>query len=206
MMKYEKLLLSSLMAGLLIGIADGMYLTTNKYIGAFLFAFALFLICANGYYLYTGKIGFVSFKRGEWRDYLLMLFGNVLGAGIGAVLCGMANPALRLVASDLITSKMTVSWFSVLIKGALCGVCMYFAVKANAAGQKNTFLRFAPVFLMIAVFLLTGFEHSIADAGYMFLASRFDFLWKLILVVIGNSIGAIGVRLLDVKIARCECD
>lgn len=48
-------------AGILIGIGGAVFLASeNRVIGAILFSVALICICAKGYSLYTGKVGYLA--------------------------------------------------------------------------------------------------------------------------------------------------
>lgn len=51
-------------AGILIGIGGAVFLASeNRVIGAILFSVALICICAKGYSLYTGKVGYLAFSH-----------------------------------------------------------------------------------------------------------------------------------------------
>ena len=55
-----KILVKAILAGVMISIGGTIYLALdNKMLGAFLFSIGLFSICAYGFNLYTGKIGYV---------------------------------------------------------------------------------------------------------------------------------------------------
>ena len=48
-------------AGIMIAIGGSVFLACdNKYVGAVLFSVALLCICYLGYYLFTGKIGYLA--------------------------------------------------------------------------------------------------------------------------------------------------
>ena len=74
---------------------------------------------------------------------------------------------------------------------------MYAAVQSYRA--KNTCLG---ILLCIPAFILSGFEHSIADMFYFALAAigglgGLRVLWFLLLVIAGNSLGGCFLPLLD---------
>lgn len=78
-------------AGFMIGIGGIVNLSVdNKVIGALLFSFGLLTIVTQGFYLYTGKIGFVK-KFKELLDMLVILAGNFAGTFIAAALAKMAH-------------------------------------------------------------------------------------------------------------------
>ncbi|MFA7385262.1 MAG: formate/nitrite transporter family protein, partial [Bacilli bacterium] len=80
----------------------------------------------------------------------------------------------------------------------LCGIMMYIAVE----GYKRVPNDIAKVFLVIfsaMIFLMAGFEHSLANIYYFMLSGTFElkaFLYALIMLL-GNAIGAIGFNLLE---------
>ena len=55
------------------------------------------------------------------------------------------------------------------------------------------------ILFCIPVFVLSGFEHSIADMFYFALAGlfRLQSLWFLLLVVLGNSLGGLFIPFLQ---------
>lgn len=79
----EKVNNTPMLSGILIGIGVIINtLSSNKYIGAMLFSFALLSIIKLDLQLYTGQIGYIINKKYSVLEYLLMLSLNILGAGI----------------------------------------------------------------------------------------------------------------------------
>ena len=72
----------------------------------------------------------------------------------------------------------------------MCGILMYVAVKIF-----KEFKTPMGVLFCIPVFILSGFEHSIADMYYFALAGSFslNYFWFILSVVLGNTIGAMGI-------------
>lgn len=181
-----------IMAGLLITIGCCVYLGCNdvKWVGAILFSVALLTICIKGYSLYTGRIGFVLSNAN--KDYFSALFlgllGNVIATAVVGIAVQYAIPNLHDIALVMCEAKLTQQWWQTLIRGILCGVLMYVAVAVYKEKRSIVGVLFA-----IPVFILSGFEHSIADMGYfaiggIYSAKAFGFIW---LVILGNSIGAL---------------
>ena len=82
---------------------------------------------------------------------------------------------------------MELSFGSALIKGIFCGVLMYMAVSIYRDHNKNI----AGILFCIPVFILCGFEHSIADMFY-FAASgivSFKALIFILIIILGNAVG-----------------
>ena len=166
-------------AGLMIGIAGAVYLAVGPPLGAILFSLGLILICTRGYNLYTGKIGYIQ-KPKEIVDMLIYICGNAIGTLMVAATQVMST-------TDLITAKLALPWWLVLIKAIGCGILMYLAVDIYKTKQ-----NYWGIITCIPAFILAGFEHSIADMFYIWLGGNFG--WKtwvfLGIVIIGNAIGA----------------
>lgn len=187
-----KRIINGISAGILISIGGAVFLKCdNKYVGAIMFTVALLCICYKGYSLYTGKVGYLpeKCKKDEISVLFLGLLGNLIGTVIFGYLIAYAIPEIGEAAKTLCEGKLTSQNFaSTLIRGIMCGVLMYLAVSIYR--DKNSPLG---IIFCIPVFILSGFEHSIADMFY-FAASgivslkAFGFLWT---VILGNSIGAI---------------
>ena len=182
-------ILSGISAGILISIGGSVFLACdNKYVGAVMFSVALLCICLKGYSLYTGKIGFIP-EMHDKEAFSVLLLG-LLGNLIGTVVCGYAIryalPALGETAEKICTLKLEQAFPQTLIRGIFCGVLMYLAVSIFRDKQKVIGILFC-----IPVFILAGFEHSVADM-YYFAASgivSLDAFVFLMTVVLGNTIG-----------------
>lgn len=181
----RRMLLPSIYAGFMIGIGGIIYLSCDhKVIGSLLFSFGLLTIVTQGFYLYTGKIGFVS-KVGELPDMLVIVLGNFAGTWIVAFLCHMAR--LNIDSTELVRNKMNRGLGSVFVLSLFCGVMMYLAIDNYQKNQQVVFI-IAPVM----IFILAGFEHSVANMFYFHLAGAYSgkaFLY-LIVMVVGNGVGA----------------
>ncbi|MBQ6420809.1 MAG: formate/nitrite transporter family protein [Clostridia bacterium] len=192
-----KKILSGVSAGVLISLGGAVYLAVeNKIAAAVLFCVALLCICYKGYALFTGKVGYLPEDHTKENVSLVLL--GLLGNLIGTVLCGylirFALPALGDTAETVCTAKLTQVFLSTLIRGFFCGVLMYLAV--SIFRDKKTPIG---ILFCIPVFILSGFEHSIADMFY-FAASGIvslkacGFLWT---VILGNAIGGVLLPLLN---------
>lgn len=184
--------LSGVAAGLLISIGGTVFLAVeNRYVGAVLFSVALLCICIKGYSLYTGRIGFIPEKHGgdDILGLLLGLLGNALATLAGGLAIAAAFPAYRATAAALCLSKLeTQTLPGTFIRACFCGVLMYLAVSIYKNHQKLIGVLFC-----IPVFILSGFEHSVADMFYFSAAGSFTWssLLFIFVVVLGNSVGAV---------------
>ena len=182
-------ILKGISAGLMIAIGGSVFLACeNRYVGAVMFSVGLLAICYKGYYLFTGKVGFLSEKHGkeEISLVLLCLLGNCIATTIVGWLVRFANPALQTAALTVCEAKLGQTLAQGFVRAIFCGVLMYMAVSIYR-DQKSI----AGILFCVPVFILAGFEHSIADMFY-FAASgivsfrAFVYLW---VIVLGNSVG-----------------
>lgn len=180
---YAKCLVRAILAGMMIGIGGCVYLGCEvKWVGAILFAVGLFTIFSFRLDLYTGKVGYVFDNDRSYIPYLLVV---ILGNFIGCLILGLMMPLDA--ASNLAQAKLdNYSFLPVLFKGVLCGMLMFIAADC----YKNT-KSFIATFVCVPVFILAGFEHSIADMFYFCSAGAFspESLIFILTVLIGNAIG-----------------
>ncbi len=206
MKKYFNYLIKGIFAGLMIGIGGTIYLSLdNKIVGSFLFSIGLLMICMYNMNLYTGKIGYIVVNNKSYlMELLLTLIGNFIGTYILAF-C-MINSRFSSIsdkAKTICEIKLNDNLLSILILSCLCGVLMYIAV--NNYKKHNTSIgKYMGIFMCVMVFILSGFEHSVANMFYFSVAGLLS--WNTVLyilvMVIGNSIGAILIALYDNKINR----
>ena len=148
--------------------------------------------------LFTGMVGYLSdrlFEK-EWGylfSLVLVWIGNFLGTGLVAALVRLTRlgTQLSIKSLSLVETKLADRWYSLLILGVFCGMLMYIAVdtyKKNI-GTKD-FLCCIAVFMGVMVFILAGFEHSIADMFYFVLSGKMlESLGALAFITLGNAIG-----------------
>lgn len=190
---------SGILAGTMIAIGGTVYLSlvgSNKIIGAILFSVALLCICKQGYSLYTGKIGFVlsNHSKEDMSVVWFGLLGNFIATVIFGVILSYAIPSISVVAVEICKLKLTQEWFSTFIRAVFCGMLMYQAVSIFKKNDQNL----AGIFLCIPVFILSGFEHSIANMFYFAAAKSLsgEVIIYIITVILGNSVGGMFFELL----------
>lgn len=187
----RKPLFEGILAGLMIAIGGSVLLACDvRWVGAVFFSVALLCICYFGFSLYTGKVGFLLREHSPraLAQVYLGLLGNLLGTLLFGRLMALALPALAQTSYALCTAKLEQTAIQTLLRALFCGVLMYAAVwifreKHSVAG----------ILFCVPVFILAGFEHSIADLFYFFLAGLFSGKAALFLVlaVLGNTLGGL---------------
>ena len=190
-------LIDGVLAGAMVSIGGAVLLSCeNKVVGAVLFCIALLSICWFGFNLYTGKVGFLLADHS--RANLSLTFTGLLGNALGTLLFGLliaaALPQLREAALAACDKRLMQLPWQTLLRGFFCGMLMYTAVWSFR--ERKTPLG---ILFCIPVFVLSGFEHSIADMFYFALAGlfRLQSLWFLLLVVLGNSLGGLFIPFLQ---------
>lgn len=178
-------LIKAVYAGFMIGLGGVVYLSLeNKIVGSLLFSFGLLTIVNQGFFLYTGKIGFAKTKE-DFMRIPVIIAGNFIGTGIVALMCRLAG--MQISSEAICAAKLSKAPVPVFILSVFCGILMYLAID-NFNKCKNHLFVIAPVM----IFILSGFEHSVANMFYFSLAG----MWNpasaayLILMILGNGIGA----------------
>lgn len=113
-----KTAVNSISAGILIAIGGSVYLACdNKYAGAALFSVALLCICYLGYYLFTGKIGYLATDRAK-KNVISLALGLAVNLAV-TFLLGMlirfAMPTLGEKAATLCGANRRKASVSILL-------------------------------------------------------------------------------------------
>lgn len=169
-MKHLTALKKAIVAGLVIGIGCTVYLNMdNSIVASFLFGLGLFTIINFELNLFTGKIGYIN--KDNYVEILITLVGNGLGANIMAFLMKQTRLSTKLIekAEPIVAAKLGDNYLSLFLLAICCGVLMFIAV-ATFKKQPNVLGTLA-VFLCVSVFILSGFEHCIANMFYLGLVS-----------------------------------
>lgn len=191
MKKNIKMFLLAIGAGLAISIGGTVYLSVdNKIIGSLLFAVGLYAIVLNGLFLYTGKVGYLV-DQSDKIEYLGLLaitwLGNLAGTWIGAVaVLNTRIQGIRENAVGICETKLADGPLSIFLLAIFCGILMYIAVDGFKEKENPLIL-----FFCVSVFILSGFEHCIANMFYFSIAGAWSLktIVYLIIMTLGNSLG-----------------
>jgi len=190
-MEWVREFIKSIIAGIMISIGCIINLSCdNKYIGAILFSIGLISILLFKLSLYTGKVCFIPMHKPSYiLKVILILIGNIIG-------CGVIGILFPITPANICLSKMLYEPQMVLIKSAICGLLIYIAVDSY-----NKCKNFLITILCIAVFILSGQIHVVADTFYFISANvlNIETLKYLILATIGNAIGGMLIPFLYIK-------
>ena len=193
MKRYADIFLRALMTGFAIGIGGAVYLSCdNKYLGAFLFGTGLFVILSFGFNLFTGKVGYAVVNKPSYiLDLIVIWLGNLAGTVImgGMLLCtrisGIGEKAAEICAVKIIDNLL-----SIFILAIFCGMLMFIA--ADGYKQiKNPAGQMLAIFLPVVVFILSGYEHCIANMFYFTVAKVWSLntVVYLLVMTLGNAVG-----------------
>lgn len=200
-----KILFKSFLAGIMIAIGGTVFLSIeNKVIGASLFSIGLFGVLIYNLNLYTGKIGYLitNFNLKYIKELIITLIGNFIGACSVGFILRYTRIYDKIYEKYLIlaNTKLNDNILSIFILSIFCGLLMYFAV--NGFKKQTDFGKYLVVYLGVAVFILCGFEHCIANMYYFSVAD----IWSLKtlgytgIMVLGNSLGSFIIPLCNLVI------
>lgn len=191
-----KVFLSALLAGVSIALGGTAYLSLeSKIAGALFFTVGLFVICILKLHLFTGKVCYVFENPPAYAvDLLFIWLGNLAGTGLAALALRLTRigPALAEKAAGLCQTKLADSPWSIFILAVFCNIMIYIAVEGfNRA--PHDLGRYLALFLGVAVFILCGFEHCVANMYYFSVAGAWSLkaLGYLLLMTLGNAVGGV---------------
>ena len=170
-------------AGFLIAMGCIVFLKVGGVAGAALFSAGLWFVVNYDAELFTGRVTHTAYTPVQKAE---MLVFNLIGAGLCGLLAGLAMPDLREAAAALTAGYAEQSLWSILWKSAMCGVCMYLATTA-----KND--RILHVVYGVMLFILSGYAHSIALAGYAAIARQIAW-WVIPAAAAGNAAGSYAIK------------
>ena len=210
-MKYLKVLLFGVFAGIAIGLGSLVYTVVSAYangsvaimiLASALFSVGLILVCVLGLQLYTGKVGVVfddNEKLKENAIYLpIMLVGNAIGAFALGIICHfifMNIPEIANRIALISLGKTNAESTKLILQGILCGALVYIAV-FFFKNLENYAMKIIGIITAVTLFVYCGFQHCIANMFYFGMAFNWniDMLWNLLIVILTNSLGALLVR------------
>ena len=189
-MKALKTFIGGMLAGISIAIGGTVFLSLeNKVLGAVFFTVGLFAVCTFGFNLFTGKVCYVFDQD---REYALGLPLIWLGNLAGAFLTAAAEKAQAICQVKLDDGLLSIFFLSVF-----CNMLIWLAVE----GYKNNphpAGKYLSLFFGVAVFILCGFEHCVANMYYFSVAGMWS--WKtlgwVLMMTLGNSVGGVFFPLL----------
>lgn len=214
---------SSMLAGMFVafggfvsmtmgGLATEAGCTVTKLVMAFLFAAALSLVIAAGSELFTGNnlAMTAGALAGEvrWTDvvrlWVVCWLGNLAGSWVMVLLFHLSGAgkgeAVAAMFASVSAGKIALTPVQMVVRGILCNICVCLAVWC-AAKLKEECARLIMAVWCILVFMICGFEHSVANMSIIGVAllnpagetiTLGGYLCNLLFVSLGNIIGGAG--------------
>ena len=172
---------------ILLGIFAGMFIASagvgatfgnlygGKIAGACIFTAGLAMVVVAGSELFTGNnlMMMALFNRKIklhqlLKNWLFVFLGNFIGALFVATIAVISGAFDQI--SDTVvataTTKVNLGFFEAMLKGIMCNFLVCIAVWMATAANTVTG-KIAAIFLPIMLFVLCGFEHSIANMFYI---------------------------------------
>lgn len=213
MKKIISYMADGILGGMMIGVGAIVLMScANRYLGAFLFSLGLFSIVVLKYGLYTGKVGYTVCRDKAFAvETIVTLAANTVGTFIAAYLFRITRFSDSTVVEmeqsvierceALINSKINDNALSVLVLAFFCGILMFTAVEIyRKCGENGNYAGAVfGVVMPVFVFIICGFNHSIADMAYYFLAgcpNPGGAIVYFVLAALGNAIGGMFVPLM----------
>ena len=213
-LKWWQMLLLGIFAGMFIALAATGATFGNIYggklAGACIFTAGLAMVVIAGSELFTGNNLMLAalFDRQIsltklLKNWSLVFLGNFLGALFIAALVtlsGIFNYSSDAVVTTAVT-KTSLPFFEAMLRGILCNLLVCIAVWMSFSAD-TVISKIAAVFFPVMLFVLSGFEHSVANMFYIpagMLQGAFSgitaptieafLLHNLLPVTLGNLIG-----------------
>ena len=212
---FRKLAVLGFFAGIFIAISSFSYIVVNsgmsalnptyaKFISGICFSFGLFAVVVSGADLFTGNVLMLApllakkIKLSKMlRNWGFVYLFNFIGSIFIAILVYSASSASTDMYSYLhkiALTKTTDPFMVLLLKGVGCNILVCTGVWMSYACKDIT-SKFFTTAICVVVFLICGFEHSVANMFYLslsYLVSDIEALsifYDLLPVTIGNIIG-----------------
>ncbi len=223
-----KLFILGIMAGIFIGIGAIAYEMATatiggaigKLVGACMFPAGLALVLIAGSELFTGNCllviplleGEVKFS-GVLKNWICVYLGNFVGSTILAFLVSFGHSPSLLdkglldVILSVAAGKVALTFGDAVFRGIVCNMMVCLAVWMSFAG-KTVANKMAGLYFPIMIFVLGGFEHSIANMYYLMVGIFSNavygvgneainlgaaFTKNLLPVTLGNLIGGVSI-------------
>jgi nitrite transporter NirC len=194
------------------GLATAAGCTVTKLVMALLFAAALSLVISAGGELFTGNNLTMTAAalegRVRWGKVLKLWavcwLGNLAGSWVMVLLYQLsgagATESVAAMFASIAAAKVALSPLQMVVRGILCNLCVCLAVWC-AAKLKSECARLIMTVWCILIFMICGFEHSIANMSMIGVALLnpagetipvSGYVVNLLLVTLGNLIGGAG--------------
>lgn len=195
-MSYPKTFASGILAGGSIALGGVVFLSLeSNVLGALFFAVGLFTVCTLGLSLFTGRVCYVFQRDLAYARALPVIWlGNLVGAVLVGLLVQAARigPKLAERAAQVCQAKLDDGFLSLFVLGVLCNIFIYIAVEGFSQNP-HQLGKYLSLFFGVTVFILSGYEHCVADMFYFTAAGVWspDVILRLLVITLGNAVGGV---------------
>lgn len=203
--------IKAVLAGFCIGLGGNVFLAllpSSKALGAVLFSVGLFTICTHSLNLFTGKACYILDNKPAYLGTLCIIWlGNLAGTCLMALLVHLTrlDAAYTEAAQSLVAAKNGDSLLSLFFLGVICNSLIYIAVDGYKSNP-HELGKYLALVLGVAVFILAGTEHSVADMYYYAVAGELftgQGLLRLVIISLGNVLGGLLIPAGKKLAAKC---
>ena len=196
MKRYLQILVSSIGAGVLIALGGFVYLSfkdNNLFLASFLFSLGLITIISFKLYLFTGKVGYIFDNKPNFLlDLLVCWIGNLIGSVVTGLLLRLTRVDLVETCQKVANAKLNDNLLSIFILSIFCGMMIYIAVELQKRNVSNI-VKFVGISLPVMVFIVSEFEHCVANMFYFTYAGSWSVLaiGYILVMSVGNGVGSL---------------
>lgn len=194
-MKNLNSFLYSFLAGACIAIGGTAFLSIDsKVVGALFFCVGLYAVCTHGFNLFTGKVCYLFDNPPSYILWLCLVWvGNLVGAVcVGLVVRFSRLSSLMEKASSICQVKLDDSLLSIFLLAVMCGIMIFLAVDAFKR-KLDPVVSSLNLIFGVAVFIICGFEHCVANMFYFTAADMWSgkAVLYLLVMTLGNTVGGV---------------
>ena len=176
----------SILAGIMISLGCIINLLVGGIGGALFFSLGLITILMFNFDLFTGRAGLLATDQITWKQIGLIWLGNLYGCVMVAAVLSLTplGATLGATAQAITAIRLANGPLANVILGGCCGILMYIGV--NLFNKQNN-----PIYAImpVATFILSGFNHCVADMFYFAIAANAP--WTVWLTLIPTTMGNI---------------
>ncbi len=182
-------------SGICIGVGGTVFLSLdNSVVGGILFSLGLLTILVFGFNLFTGKVGYIVTNKPAYIiEVAIVWLGNFAGTVLFAYVIRGARIYNKISekCKTIVDVKLNDDYLSLFVLGIFCGMLMFIAVDTFKKHYvTKDFLPCLIAVLCVVVFILSGYEHCIADMFYFALAGKLGpCIVPLLVITLGNALG-----------------
>lgn len=203
-----KKIVGALMCGFYISIGATGYLVCllndAPVAGAFVFTAGILLVTAFFGMLLTRVIALLPFGEYGVADVIIALTGNAVGCVLYSALISTTRLGAKILekAVEVAELRFADSYISLFLLAVFCGFLVACSCLAPKSFPDSRVASILLTVMFVAVFIICGFEHIVADAFFFaFYAVNKGFAFKIVpaflAVAAGNIVGGISTGYLD---------